>query len=345
MDIFSIKSLLDVGCGVGVLGICLAKLNTDIKAVFQDRNALACSFTEMNCLANNILHAEVSGSLMLVDAKVRKFDLIVSNLPAKAGEPVLRTFVRKAPRFLTDSGMVAIVIIKPIAPAIEEEIQSTGGFILSKHEGKNYTVFIYNSKNVESFTEKGFFPYSRSFSYFAQSGTTYGLQSCMGLPEFDTLSYRTILAQDTMSEITIKGRSLFWNPGQGHLPVFIVVRKQLSESIITLASRDLLSLTVTENNLQAVDPHKEIETLHRPDFLLVSGKYNFVAVFPDVDPGVLWYEPILAHIERILVPDGRVLFCSKSTHIYRLLNKNRIFSVLIDTRFRGFRCVLLKIEH
>jgi len=43
--------VLDLGCGAGVLGICLGAANPGLRLELVDRNALALEFAALNCRA------------------------------------------------------------------------------------------------------------------------------------------------------------------------------------------------------------------------------------------------------------------------------------------------------
>ncbi len=65
-DLNSVKSVLDVGCGVGVIGLTLGKACPNIDNVYlQDRDALAVDFSRLNCSFNQIKNAEFAENLAL----------------------------------------------------------------------------------------------------------------------------------------------------------------------------------------------------------------------------------------------------------------------------------------
>lgn len=85
IDFKNAKTILDIGCGWGPIGIILAKTNPQAKVTMVDRDLLAVRFTNINIQKNNVLNATVLGSIGMERILDQTFDLIVSNIPAKIG--------------------------------------------------------------------------------------------------------------------------------------------------------------------------------------------------------------------------------------------------------------------
>ncbi|MFM5521445.1 16S rRNA (guanine(1207)-N(2))-methyltransferase RsmC [Aeromonas jandaei] len=104
-------SLLDFGCGAGVIGSVLAKRNPELKVTMVDINALALE-SSRRTLAINDLQGEVHASDVYSDI-TGSFDQIVSNPPFHAGLKTFyaatETFLARAPEFLRPHGSLTIV--------------------------------------------------------------------------------------------------------------------------------------------------------------------------------------------------------------------------------------------
>ncbi|WP_421261766.1 16S rRNA (guanine(1207)-N(2))-methyltransferase RsmC [Aeromonas jandaei] len=104
-------SLLDFGCGAGVIGSVLAKRNPELKVTMVDINALALE-SSRRTLAINDLQGEVHASDVYSDI-TGSFDQIVSNPPFHAGLKTFyaatETFLARAPEFLLPHGSLTIV--------------------------------------------------------------------------------------------------------------------------------------------------------------------------------------------------------------------------------------------
>lgn len=84
------KTILDIGCGYGPLGITLAKTNPHSEVTLVDRDLLAVRYTKINAEINELTNVRVMGSLGMESIKNEFFDLIVSNIPAKIGDQAIR---------------------------------------------------------------------------------------------------------------------------------------------------------------------------------------------------------------------------------------------------------------
>lgn len=103
------KSLLDVGCGYGLLGIVLSKI-LDIPATLCDINKRAIHLTQKN-IANNKVNAQVIES-NTYESINDKYDLIVTNPPIRAGKDIVYGILSNAKNHLNPDGELWFVIRK-----------------------------------------------------------------------------------------------------------------------------------------------------------------------------------------------------------------------------------------
>lgn len=115
------KSILDIGCGYGPLGIILAKNNPKAEVVMVDRDLLAVRYTNYNIVKNNVTNAIALGSLGVEAVKDKTFDLIVSNIPAKIGdEAIAQEFILDPYKHLNPNGEYWIVVVSALNRFIPE---------------------------------------------------------------------------------------------------------------------------------------------------------------------------------------------------------------------------------
>jgi len=102
-------TLLDLGCGYGVIGIVLASVN-NVKLVQSDVNRVALGYAVKNAMLNNVeTHAVHSDSFASIEGK---FDNITLNPPIHAGKDVMYRMYEEAALFLNPGGSLFVVIQK-----------------------------------------------------------------------------------------------------------------------------------------------------------------------------------------------------------------------------------------
>ena len=123
LDLEPDKTLLDVGCGYGPLGLTLGKV-FGVQATLIDINSRALDLARANAEKNQV-KARVFQSNIYEEVE-EKFDYIVSNPPIRAGKSVVHEIIKGAFRHLEDQGSLTIVIQKkqgaPSAKAKMEEV-------------------------------------------------------------------------------------------------------------------------------------------------------------------------------------------------------------------------------
>ena len=121
------KSILDIGCGYGPIGIVLAKKNPQAQVTMIDKDLLAVRYTKLNIEKNNIHNANVLESVGMEQIMDKTFDLIVSNIPAKIGDKaIIQDFILIPFEHLNPGGELWIVIINALnrlIPKIKRQYQ------------------------------------------------------------------------------------------------------------------------------------------------------------------------------------------------------------------------------
>ncbi|MFQ5436752.1 MAG: hypothetical protein ACE5FD_17995, partial [Anaerolineae bacterium] len=282
------------------------------------------------------------GGLGLHGLNGRPFDLILSNLPGKVGQPVLADMLARMAAHLSPDGRAAVVIIKPLAEFIKNELEEAGREILHWEQTKGHAVFHFRGGET-AVSADPFAPYLRERARFKLPRAHYALETVYGVPEFDSLGYWTTTAVDALKGETVAGRALVWHPGQGHLPVYLHKRFGGKISHLTLAGRDWLSLLIARRNLLAQGMAETAVTLaHLPDFTAVTGQFDFIATFPDQDAGVPWPQMVAEHAAKILAANGRLLVTAKTAYLTRLLPHRGRLALGARKKRHGWQAVVLK---
>jgi hypothetical protein len=149
-----------------------------------------------------------------------------------------------------------------------------------------------------------------------------------------------------LEEVQIPPRLMFWNPGQGHLPVALSTRARGSLSEIALAGRDSLELTITERNLRASGfAPRTVIPLAAESFLVeafAGSLFDLICGLPHPAPRVPWQEDMADAARSLLAPSGTLLLAAKSTEIHRFLERASGLRLMADRKHFGFRAVLLR---
>ena len=103
--------ILDLGCGIGCLGIVIAKLLPSTYVEMVDINERAIQLCQKNILVNRIENAKVYPSDIYSNVE-GLFENIITNPPIRAGKKVIYEFFEKAKDYLTENGNLYVVIRK-----------------------------------------------------------------------------------------------------------------------------------------------------------------------------------------------------------------------------------------
>ncbi|MCI6715878.1 MAG: class I SAM-dependent methyltransferase [Mollicutes bacterium] len=107
----STKTILDVGCGYGTLGITLGLTNPNTTIDMVDVNLRALDLTRKNALANSVNNVNIYESNMYENVN-KNFDMIVTNPPIRAGKKIVHGIILDAYDHLNVGGSMWCVIQK-----------------------------------------------------------------------------------------------------------------------------------------------------------------------------------------------------------------------------------------
>lgn len=342
--------VLDVGCGYGTLGLALAAQDATAQVQLVDRDALAVAYAGQNAALNGLENATVSGSLGYDDVSKRPFDLILSNIPGKAGERVITQLLLDARHYLHPDGRVAVVVVRPLAEQVTALLQETADIdILFTEQTANHAVFHYRFTALptappQTALARGV--YARDEMTVSYKKLHFPMQTVFGVPEFDTVSYQNRLLFNLLSELppASVNHPLLLNPGQGHAAV--AAWRLLQPAQITLIDRDLLALRTTMRNLAANGCASEVVSLHHaieapplPAPVDVAAALLRDAEGPQL--AAAWIREIGAQMEA----NGRFLLAANShliSQLLILLKKERAFKLQSRKKRKGFSAVILR---
>lgn len=249
----------DVGCGYGTIGLYLRACHLAEHVEGIDRDLLAASFAQTTAQRNGITGVTFHAGIANEDLGRDNYDLIVSNVPAKAGRGVHEVIALGAADHLTKGGEVWLVVVEPLEAVFDEMLDQPCVEMLHKARRKGHVAYHYR---FHSSPPSPHTPYHRGTPAFRWRGHEYTIDTCHGLQEFDTLSTDTELILDSSRHVanqkTIQ-EVYVHNPGHGHLPILLSKILRGLHTIV-LSSRDLLALRVSSANLKRAGFSGEVQT-------------------------------------------------------------------------------------
>ena len=141
-DIGDKKSVLDVGCGYGVVGIAIAKSNPNITVEMIDVNERAVDLAKENINLNKVDNVKVYLSNLYEKVK-GTFDYIISNPPIRAGKEIVHGVAKEGYKYLNKGGKIYLVIQKKQgSPSLEKCLFEVFGNVETVDKRNGYFVLM-----------------------------------------------------------------------------------------------------------------------------------------------------------------------------------------------------------
>jgi SAM-dependent methyltransferase len=307
---------LDAGCGTGVIGICAALALAQEDGVYvrcQDRDELARFVTSHNAAKNNVPPGmlEAFTEPLLAGPENDKWDLILTNIPAKAGNPVLEDFVSRSTSLLHPGGRVIMVVVNTLADFFRETIAASGAQLLSEEKSPGHTVFVYRADAERPALPVNIAPgFLTHYPFYVRAQPAciideipIKLETVHGASGFDkpggaVLAAAKLLRRLGKEKIPCSGPVLVHEPGQGFFTNWLFKyipdkSNRVQKLILVLSGRNILSLEAARHNayLQngitaSMVPAADLQP--GKDALLKAGGGQFVliAAFPELLPQI-----------------------------------------------------------
>jgi hypothetical protein len=315
---------------VGIIGICAASAvlppskppasgqeTHEAYVRCQDRDELARLFTLHNAAKNGVT-LEAFTEPLLAGPEDARWDMIFTNIPAKAGVPVLEDFVRRSAGLLNPGGRVFMVAVLTLADFFRETISATapskdgGAELMLEQKGPGHTVLVYGNATADSNTDyntvasvapvnmgPGFltrYPfYIRTNAVCEIEKKTISLETIYGAGGFDSPGGAVFaaakLCAKLLNTVSMKTQSplLVHEPGQGFFPCWLV--QNFFATTMVLSGRNVLALEAAAHNVRRNTPSAVIVPavdlqLGGPALLEATGgrQYAFIAAFPELLP-------------------------------------------------------------
>jgi len=140
LEINETDNCLDLGCGYGPIGLTMAKLAPKGQTTLVDKDFKAVEYSNINAELNQVKNAEALLSNGFDQIRKRKFDVVVSNIPAKVGNEMLSLFLHDAYQQMNPGAKIYVVTITGLRKYIKRNFEDVFGNYKKLKQGSNYTV-------------------------------------------------------------------------------------------------------------------------------------------------------------------------------------------------------------
>jgi hypothetical protein len=287
----------------------------------QDRDELARLLTLYNAGKNDIPPAILSAHTepLLAGPEYVRWDLILTNIPAKAGAPVLEDFVRRSTALLNPGGRVIMVAVHTLADFFREQIRAAGAEIGGEETGAGHNVFVYRraactspvSANEPVKPGAGFltrYPfYVRTSVACRLEDISLRLETVHGASGFDAPSGAALAAAKLIRRLGAEkiaacvrngAAALIYEPGQGFFSRWLLEFLRRHDfpmpEFIVVSGRNILALEAARRNTGAgtgegvnvtVVPAVDLRLGGQDLLEAAAGRhYGFIAAFPELLP-------------------------------------------------------------
>lgn len=132
---------LDLGCGYGPLGLVMAKMAPDGRSTLIDKDFVAVEYARKNAEVNQIGNTDVflSNGFSAI-GRDQRFEVIVSNLPAKAGKELFYLYFYDALIRMEPGARFYVVTVNGLRDFVKRVFKEIFGNYKKVKQGANYTI-------------------------------------------------------------------------------------------------------------------------------------------------------------------------------------------------------------
>jgi 16S rRNA G1207 methylase RsmC len=257
------RSVLDLGCGYGALGLPIAARWPQARLVLVDRDLLAVAASAHNARALRLDNVQARPGLGYRDLNAERFDWVLCNVPARIGPGAIRHFLEGG-RALANE--VRAVVIRDLAPVVEK---LEGARHIAR--GARHDVFAYEGAARMGDEEE---VYARDETEFM------GLRLSRPHDASEDPAHPRALAllADSLPQKPPR-RALAFRAGYGALPLHL--KSRFPQAEVIAQERDLLDAAFVRRNARALKLEVQVrESLFPADaqepgsFSLVVGEWS-----------------------------------------------------------------------
>jgi len=252
----------------------------------------------------------VHGSLGFRSVKRPIYDWILCNVPARIGRPFIEHFLESGRARLSLGGELRIVVIRDLAPLIQEVALAKNWPIKEAAQGPRHTVFALTQNQTPN-TTKTSPPTEPDTLYLRDTvqvgGLTLERPFDLGGDDPKRLTSGWPVLLDALPK-QAPAKAFCFRSGYGVMP--LICQKRWPETKVTAIDRDLLAADFTHRNAEKLglngDPLVILETAHFPNILRPA---SFDLILGEISPSAGEAVAIseIEAIEKALAPGGQAL--------------------------------------
>ena len=136
-------TLLDIGCGYGVVSVVVKTFYNEVNLTLSDINERALELSKENLINNNILEFEIIKSNIFDNfSKDNRFDVILSNPPIRTGkETIFKIYEESYGKLNKDGEFWCVIQTKHGAKSTQKKIEQVFGNCETKEIEGGYRIF------------------------------------------------------------------------------------------------------------------------------------------------------------------------------------------------------------
>lgn len=316
--------VLDLGCGYGPLGLALAAMSPRSVVDLVDRDAVALAYARLNSELNGVGGVRVEPGLGWADVPAdRRYDLFVSNIPAKIGTAALESWLIDGAPHMDDDGVFAIVVISRLEQEVDAVLQRAGAEIVLRQTNRGHVAIHYRLvRPAGDRRTPGLHLSERTRPQLSAGKLRWTATTAWGLPEFDSLHHATRLGVRSLKDIHRRRQMTAAVVGTGVGHGALAIRQALKPDQFHLVDRDLLALRFSAENLRSAGQDgATIAVHHAPLPKSIRGSVDLCLAVFTTPAAQSVVDAVVASCAAALRPAGRLVVAGTSTAVTRALER------------------------
>ncbi len=323
------RSVLDLGCGYGALGLPIAARYSEASCHLVDRDLLAVAAARANAEAARLSTVQVYPSLGYreVETRARSFDWIVCNVPARIGSRAIAHFLKSGSQLLSPDGEMRVVVLHALAA----DIEGAGAGAVRVAEGTRHFVYSISPSAVAASFDSTFADlYTRDRVTIPVGGDrTLTLERPSDLADDpQRISIYLPLLLETLPT-RAPGSVLSFRCGYGLAA--LATKARFAKARVVATDRDLISIEYARRNASALSLPLDLRAAIWPSG--AAGDDRFDLVLGELDPstGDAVALAELGEARDLLLPRGQALVVAHE-RLWRRIQPKMSAAISLITR-------------